>query len=357
MTTLIGSVSFSTTFNVLDNHDKLHEKLHWIKQRFNNSEFNKAIGIGHNHCVITAGYSYTKLINILNDRSDAIGILKLGTIYPLPEDIITNFLRSATQVLVLEDIEPYVENRVKAICHDAGIQAEVIGKTTGHISGVGETTKENIVDVLKSEFGLDLPDINYSSDPALQKGELEKTFCEDCPYTPTFEILSNVIEEIGEKPIIIAEPGCSVRLNAKPFEMLDIKYSMGSAIGLASGIAWSRSKIKPIAVCGDSSFFHTGINAFMNVIQNRIPIFIMVLDNSVAALTGYQTHPGTGYDIRGNETQKVDMADIARICGLSFVEVVTPDKPDAMKMAFYKALTIDELSFIVVRKPCPLIKK
>ncbi len=113
---------------------------------------------------------------------------------------------------------------------------------------------------------------------------LKKTFCDNCPYTPTFEILSKVISEIGEKPAIIAEPGCAVRLNAPPFEMLDIKYSMGSAIGIASGLAHSRSKVKPIAVCGDSSFFHTGINALMNVIQNRADIFILVLDNSVAAL-------------------------------------------------------------------------
>jgi indolepyruvate ferredoxin oxidoreductase alpha subunit len=311
------------------------------------------IGSGKSRCIIAAGYSYTKLMDILKKPTDEIGILKLGTIYPLPEEIIIDFLRSATQVLILEDNEPYIENKVKSICHDASLEVEVIGKTTGHIPRVGESTKESIANVLKSELCIKMPDVDFSDDSALKKGEMEKTFCDGCAYTPTFEVLSQVIRELGEKPIIIAEPGCAVRLNAPPFEMLDVKYSMGSAIGIASGLAWSKNK--PIAVCGDSSFFHTGINALMNVIQNRVPIFIMVLDNSVAALTGFQTHPGTGYDIKGNKTAKVDMADIARACGVPFVTTVTPDEPDNMKSVFIKALTMDDLSFVVVRKPCPLI--
>ena len=166
----------STTFNVLDNHNKLHEKLEKIRQRFCNSEFNKVIGDGKKHCVIASGFSYTKLMDVLGSETDGIGILKLATIHPLPDSIITNFLRSASQVLILEDNEPYVENKVKAICQDAGIQAEVIGKTTGHISRVGETTKEDIAQVLESEFGMNLPDTDDASDS--KDGELQKTFCD-----------------------------------------------------------------------------------------------------------------------------------------------------------------------------------
>ena len=347
----------STTFNVLDNHRKLHEKLNKIELRFRNSEFNKAIGDGCNKCIIAVGFSYTKLIDVLGDKIDGLGILKLGTIYPLPETTITHFLRSASQVLVLEDNEPYVENKIKAICHDADIRAEVIGKTTGHIPRVDEISRNDIVKVLKSEFRIDLSDKNQTDQRAMSKGELEKTFCDGCPYTPTFEVLRQVLDELGESPIIIAEPGCSVRLNAPPFEMLDVKYSLGSAIGIASGLAWSGTKNKPIAVCGDSSFFHTGINALMNVIQNRVSIFIIVLDNSVSALTGYQTHPGTGYDISGNPTAKVEIADIARLCGVPYVEVVSPDDLDMMRSAFRKAMISDDISFLVVKKPCPLIPK
>ena len=184
--------------------------------------------------------------------------------------------------------------------------------------------------------------------------ETQKTFCDDCPYTPTFQALSQVIEELGEEPVIIAEPGCGVKLNAPPFQMLDVKYSMGSAIGIASGLARARAGVKPIAVCGDSSFFHTGINGLVNVVENRVNLFILVLDNSVTALTGYQPHPGTGHDARGQETQAVKIEEIAKACHVPFVTVVDPDEPEAMRRAFRKGLTSDELSMVVVRKPCPL---
>ncbi|MGB9595989.1 MAG: thiamine pyrophosphate-dependent enzyme [Candidatus Poribacteria bacterium] len=346
----------STTFNVLDNHNKLHEKLNNIELRFKNSEFNDIIGDGCNKCVIAGGFSYTKLMDILGDKTYGLGILKLGTIHPIPEAIITHFLRSASQVLVLEDNEPYIENKVKAVCYDAGLGVEVIGKTTGHLPRVDEISRSDIAKVLRSEFKVDLPDANYADQKAMDKGELEKTFCDGCPYNPTFEVLRQILNELGENPIIIAEPGCSVRLNAPPFEMLDVKYSLGSAIGIASGLAWSRTKNKPIAICGDSSFFHTGINALMNVIQNRVSIFVMVLDNSVSALTGFQTHPGTGYDISGNQTAKVEIADIAKLCGVPYIEVVSPDDPNVMRSAFRKAMLSDDISFVVVKKPCPLIK-
>ena len=130
----------------------------------------------------------------------------------------------------------------------------------------------------------------------------------------------------------------------------------GGREGQSGGLARARAKIKPIAVCGDSSFFHTGVNGLMNVVENRVNIFIMVLDNSVTALTGYQPHPGTGWDAKGNKTEAVDIAEIARACHVPSVTIVEPDEPEAMKLAFRKGLTSDELSLVVVRKPCPLAK-
>ncbi len=339
----------STTFNVLDNHKKLHKKLIDIEQSFNESPFNKIINKNAKEYIITAGFAYQKLMNVFQQEfgtktPDDFAVLKLGTIFPLPKSLIKEFLKNAEKVLVLEDNEPYIENKVKEIAHDENIDVKVLGKTTGHVTRIGEFCLEPGFWKLEKQIG---------AIPA-DTGELEKTFCDNCPYTPTFEVLSQVIKEIGERPAIIAEPGCAVRLNAPPFEMLDIKYSMGSAIGIASGIAHSRSNIKPIAVCGDSSFFHTGMNALMNVIQNRVNIFILVLDNSVSALTGYQPHPGSGFDIRRRESVKIQIEDIARSCQVPSVAIVTPDDPEDMYFTFRRCLTSDDLSLVVVRKPCPL---
>ncbi len=339
----------STTFNVLDNHNKLHKKLDKIEQNFNASSFNIVINKDAKEYIITAGFTYHKLIDAFQQEfgtktPDGFAVLKLGTIFPFPKNLVKEFLKNADKVLVLEDNEPYIENKVKEIANEEDINVKVLGKTTGHVTRIGELCLEPGFWRLEKKIKA------LESDTS----ELEKTFCDNCPYTPTFEILSQVIAEIGENPAIIAEPGCAVRLNAPPFEMLDIKYSMGSAIGIASGLARSRSKVKPIAICGDSSFFHTGINALMNVIQNRADIFILVLDNSVSALTGYQPHPGSGYDIRNRKSVKIQIEDIARSCLVPFVAVTTPDNPEDMHFTFRRCLTSDELSLVVVRKPCPL---
>jgi len=342
----------STTFNVLENHRKLHEKLNKLSLSFENSPFNSIIGNNRRHCIIAAGFTYSKLPD---KKLDDFSILKLGTINPIPRNLIADFLKDAEAVLILEENEPYIENKIKTIVQDARLNIQVFGKTTGHIQRVGEITQNDIYQAMKSVAnGKTQVSFNISQTQVSEK--TQKTFCEGCPFTPTFEVLSKVIKEIGENPVIIAEPGCSVKLNAPPFEMLDVKYSLGSAIGIASGLARSRAGIKPIAVCGDSSFFHTGINALMNVVTNGTNIFIMVLDNAVTAFTGYQTHPGTGKDIRGNSTIAINIDEIARACQVPYVAVVNPDDQDMMRQEFRSAITSDELSLIVVRKPCPLAK-
>jgi indolepyruvate ferredoxin oxidoreductase alpha subunit len=370
----------STTFNVLENHKKLHDKLEQLERRFESSPFNKIVGTNARQFVIAAGFTYSKLVDALGPEPDGFAVFKLGTVNPLPRDMVTNFLSGAKRVVVLEDNEPYVESKIKAIAYDADLNVQVLGKTTGHVPREGELSKEDITRTINAEYGTlrnkgdacVAPTSNIqhpassiqhpasstqhpaSSTQHPVSSETKRSFCDGCPYTPTFQALSQVIEELGEEPVVIAEPGCAVRLNAPPFEMLDVKYSMGSAIGIASGLARARAQIKPIAVCGDSSFFHTGVTGLMNMAENRANIFIMVLDNSVTALTGYQPHPGTGRDARGRETQAVEIAEIARACHVPFVTVVDPDDTEAMRLAFRRGLTSDELSLVVVRKPCPL---
>jgi indolepyruvate ferredoxin oxidoreductase alpha subunit len=337
----------STTFNVIENHRELHHKLELMGEYFSNSRFNKIIKADGDGYIIAAGFAYNKLMDALNGKKDKFSVFKLGTINPLPGDLIIQFLNEAESVIVLEDNEPYLENKIKAILHDAGLNTEVLGKTTGNIPREGEISNIHIEALMSNAPGLKSHTQRVST-------ETQKSFCEGCPYIPAFQALSHVIEELGEKPVIIAEPGCGVRLNAPPFEMLDVKYSMGSAIGIASGIAKARAGVKPIAVCGDSSFFHTGVNSLMNVITNRANIFIMVLDNAVTALTGYQPHPGTGVDAKGRETESVDIAEIAKACNVPFVDVVDPDETETIQAALRKGLTSDELSMVIIRKACPL---
>lgn len=339
----------STTFNVLDNHRGLHRKLENIRESFEISPFNVQInGLGTELHIITSGFTFTKLVQAFIDEfgtasPEGFAVLKLGTIYPIPTNTVVRFLKGSKSVLVLEDNEPYIEEKVKAIAKDANLGVQVMGKNSGHVPRVGDLLIRPGFWRLSGEIEIQEP-----------SSQLERTFCDGCPYTPTFKVLSEVIVELGQKPVIIAEPGCAVRLNAPPFEMLDVKYSLGSAIGIASGLALSSANVKPIAVCGDSSFFHTGVNALFNAAQNKVNIFVLVLDNSVTALTGYQPHPGTGHNIRGDKTIAVKIEEIAKVSNVSSISVVDPDDEDVMRSEFRKAMGSDGLCLVVVRKPCPL---
>lgn len=339
----------STTFNVLNNHKNLHRKLDKIRESFESSPFNARIdSSGSNLSIIASGFTFTKLVRAFieefgTERPVGFAVLKLGTIYPIPVNTIIRFLQGSDSVLVLEDNEPYIEEKVKAVSNEANLNIRVMGKNTGHVPRVGDLLIKPGFWKLNREIEIQSP-----------SSQLEKTFCDGCPYTPTFKVLSEVIDELGQRPVIIAEPGCAVRLNAQPFEMLDVKYSLGSAIGIASGIALSRANVKPIAVCGDSSFFHTGVNALFNAVQNKANVFVLVLDNSVSALTGYQPHPGTGYNIRGDKIDAIKLEDIAKISNVPSVSVVNPDDEDTMRSEFRKAMSSDKLCLIVVRKSCPL---
>lgn len=337
----------STTFNVLDNHKKLHEKLGNLEQRFADSQFNEVMGEPGQRGIIAAGNTYSKLLEAFKVKPDDFSILKLGTINPLPAKVIRKFLDGTKSVMILEDNEPYVENKVRAIAHEAHLDIEIFGKLDGHIPREGELS------VAILEHIINQADDEEFTPKSQVSSTTQKSFCDGCPYTPIFQALSEVIAELGENPVIIAEPGCGVKLNSPPFEMLDVKYSMGSAIGIAAGLARARAGIKPIAVCGDSSFFHTGVNGLLNTVGSKQGFFILILDNSVAALTGYQTHPGTGKNARGQETKAIDIAEIARICHVPSVCVVDPDESEPMKAAFRDALVLDGLSVVVARKPCP----
>lgn len=345
----------STTFNVLENHKTLHEKLDELAIKYCALPFNKITGKNKDRRIIAAGFAYSKLLDTYNSELDDFLTFKLGTINPIPKPLIVGFLSDAKEVLILEDNEPYVENKIRSISHTAGLKVRIAGKITGHVPREGELDAESIRRAVDSTFKEEVQLSTISQGQVSEK--TSKTFCDGCPFTLTFEVLSRVISELGENPVIIAEPGCGVKLNAPPFEMLDVKYSMGSAIGIASGLARAREGIKPIAVCGDSSFFHTGINALANIATNRADIFIIVLDNAVAAFTGYQTHPGTGKDVRGNVATAIDIGEVARAFQIPYVSVVNPDDTENMRMEFRKALISDELSLVIIRKPCPLARE
>ncbi|MBI4552482.1 MAG: hypothetical protein HY710_09475, partial [Candidatus Latescibacteria bacterium] len=179
---------------------------------------------------------------------------------------------------------------------------------------------------------------------------------ENCPYTPVFEMLRGLSTDLGLHPVYVVDPGCAVKISTPPFEMLDVKYSMGSSIGIASGLVLAGVTDPVVAVIGDSDFFHLAVNALFNAAHHRTNILVLVLDNATTALSGFQPTPGLSIDALGHETPALSIERIVEACPVDLIRTIDPWDADATRDALRTGLTSPGLRVLVFRSPCPYIE-
>lgn len=358
-----------STDNAVSLHRLLHEKLERVAREFDASPFNLVEGVG-DEGVIACGFADRKARNVLArwGRGGAFRWLRLGTLYPLPKATLRAFLRSVRRVLVLEEGEPFVESRLKALAQDSGISVWVHGKEDGLVAREGELFEWQIAEAFAAFSPGSLSTEDHDRDGEIARLNARRKegkppgylttaegLCNGCPYIPTFEALRDVLEERGEEAIFLADPGCGVRLRLAPFHMLDVKYSLSSCIGIATGIARGDPSRRVIAFPGDSAFFHSGITDLINAAYNRVRILVLVLDNGTTALSGFEPHPGVGLTATGEPTRVIRIEELARACGVDFVRVVNPREAQGIRQTFREALAWDDLAVVVARDPCPFV--
>jgi indolepyruvate ferredoxin oxidoreductase alpha subunit len=284
-------------------------------------------------------------------------VLTLGTPYPLPHTIVDPFLQRADPILVVEETAPIVERAMRAEAQLLGCTASIYGRDTGHLPGAGELSAADIAQALRRlPAGLS-SSVDQVGDRAMPS---RRSLCEGCPYVPVFGALLSAVEQRGgrENAIIIGDPGCMVRAQLPPYELLDVKYSLGSSIGTAIGLSVGQKLVPEqlrhvIALCGDSGLLHSGLNALIDAAQLDATMLVIVLDNRVTALTGGQPHAGTGATLRGGTVPGVDLAELARAAGVRTTRVVESQDEEALGKAFSSALWQRGLSVVIARGACP----
>jgi indolepyruvate ferredoxin oxidoreductase alpha subunit len=338
--------------HVVELHRDLHATLDDVQTLFEESPLNKKHGKGRQG-VIAAGFAYHKLQQVLSQcDGPPLALLGLSTIHPLPETQVLGFLRSLDTTLVLEETAPFLETQVQALAQRAGLTLPVYGRLSGHVPREGELFDLQITQALG---GL-LPDWPWPSfEPGSRIMPSRQPLCEDCPYIPAFEALLAVMERQGGRDafIVTGETGCMVRSQLPPYELLDVKYGMGSSIGLAGGLARAGLPQKLIALCGDSALLHSGLGELIDAAQAGISLLIVVLANETTALSGGQPHPGTAHDARGKPRSPVDLAALVRAAGIDMVCVVDPDDRQATEAALEAALTPGALAVVIAHRACP----
>lgn len=288
--------------------------------------------------------------------------LKIGMVHPLPEERIKEFLEKVERVLVLEELDPFVETEVMRIAYLLNKKVEILGKFDKTLSLIGNYSFEKIKNALEVLLKTEL---ESGQDPKILKRakELEvkrpTSFCTGCPHRGTYFALNKAIKNLKYKKdeiIITGDIGCTILGISKPFESCWTEVAMGASIGLAQGFKWAGIKKPVIATIGDSTFFHAGIPPLINAVYQKVPLTIIILDNGWTAMTGFEENPGT-INLDGSSTKRIDIVEICRGCGIEDIKVIDPYQSEKATDAIMKAIEYPGISVIVSRRECALQAK
>jgi indolepyruvate ferredoxin oxidoreductase alpha subunit len=267
---------------------------------------------------------------------DRVGILKVGTTWPLPEDFVLEHLKHVDRILFIEEVDPFLENNVKETyaqnCLDLGPKA-FSGKANKIVPDVGELNPEIVTHAI-----MNLLDVPYEARPAEYTQLVHEAvselvparalgFCPGCPHRATYWAIKVALALDGNGGFVLGDIGCySLGMGPSGFGQMKTLHAMGSGAGLACGFGQlDRFGLEQpvLAVCGDSTFYHAAMPALANAYYNGASFLLLLLDNSATAMTGFQPHPGTGMTATGNEAPVIDLKAICEVFGAR-VEVVDP---------------------------------
>lgn len=336
------------------------DRLAKIQKAFNNISFNQLdLKEGAKLGIITCGISHGYALEAIKwlGIEDKVSVLKVGTPYPLPDELTRQLLGSVSQVLVVEETEPFVEDEVKVIAEDAGILADIHGKDMLPI--VGELSTRLVAEAL-SELSEAQPPIDFAQLDKIRDETASllpfrpPTMCAGCPHRGSFyaiNIASNRVErETGLKPVLTGDIGCYALGANPPLSGEHTAVCMGAGFGIATGLAKVQDA-PVIAHLGDSTFFHSGMAPMINAVFNNANLTMVVFDNSTTGMTGFQPNPGAPT----SEGTRVAIEDIARAAGVKFVELVDAFDISGFVETLERAIKHDGPSFIVARRLCNII--
>ncbi|MGC8837629.1 MAG: indolepyruvate ferredoxin oxidoreductase subunit alpha [Anaerolineae bacterium] len=266
--------------------------------------------------------------------------LKLGMTYPLPKALLRELVSGVEQVVVIEELDPFLEEQIKAM----GIPCR--GKDI--FPAVGELTTA-VIERCAAEAGL-LPKEAVRGARDVAPKDLparSPILCPGCPHRTTFYLLSRMKEVV-----VAGDIGCYNLGALPPFNATDTMGAMGASVGVAHGFDVAGIPDPFVAVIGDSTFFHAGIPPLLNIVHNGGKSTVVILDNHTTAMTGHQDHPGVGFKLGGKPAPKVDIEAVVRACGVQDVHKVDAFDVKAVQKALKEALAYDGPSVVIVDGPC-----
>ena len=289
--------------------------------------------------VICAGVTYQYVREALPEAS----LLKLGMVWPLPHNLIREFSRKVKQLYVVEELDPFIEDQVKAL----GISCQGKGLT----SLCGELSPGRIRDAfVKAGIIPAAATAPLSLEPVPPR---PPNMCPGCPHRGLFYELNRA------NAYVTGDIGCYTLGFMPPLNAMDTCVCMGASISMGSGIVRAlapEEQKRVVAVIGDSTFLHTGVNSLMEMAWNKAPATVVILDNRITAMTGRQENPASGFTLSGEQAEEVNIPALCKALGIKHVRTVDPYDLDATRQAVREEMERPEPSVVITNRPCVLIK-
>lgn len=341
------------------NRLKMIERFARIKEAVDTLPYNQLKLVnGARYGVVGCGISYGYAMEALRwlGLEDKVSVLKIGTPHPLPEKMVKQFLSSVPEVLVIEELEAFVENHLKILAQENGIKVKIHGKDMVPAANELSTRKatEAMMQLTGATAPVDFARIDtVTRETASMLPERPPTMCAGCPHRSSFHAINaatrKVKKDLGEK-VLTGDIGCYSLGVYAPLNAYDTALCMGSGFGIANGVARGVN-VPVVGHLGDSTFFHSGITPMIDAVFNQTNVTMVVLDNSATSMTGFQPHPGSP----GNGREGIKPEDVARACGVKFVEVVNCFDLKQTVETLEKAVRFEGPAVVVSRGLCAIL--
>ena len=300
--------------------------------------------------IITAGMPFLSVMDVLSDVSDKPDILKLGMIYPLPRSLIRHFLKTHSEIRIIEELDDILEKDIKSLAFDEALPVRIVGKMDSE-DWVGEYTPDKVHAILSGTWpGLVRTASAIGDTDQVAVPRRPPQLCPGCGHRSAFHAIKKALKDTD---ITVADIGCHTLGFLPPYQVGQLLMCMGASCGIGAGLSLFNSERKVVAFLGDSTFYHAGLPGIINAVFNHHPFTLILMENGTTAMTGHQDHAGSGRNF--NEvTDKIPVRKLLEGLGVKHIFEADTYRQSVLTELVQKALEIPEFSVVIARHPCML---
>ncbi len=299
--------------------------------------------------VITVGCPFLSLMDTLGDLPKKPDILKIGVVHPLPHEAIARFLSTHREVKILEELDDFVEQQIKALAYERGIPVKIIGKLSDE-DWMGEYTPEKVEEVLRRCWPDLLPPPKKLPEVFVQAPGRPAQMCPGCGHRSAFHAIKIALKK---DDITVADIGCHSLGYLEPYRMGQVLLCMGHVLGTSAGLSLFNESRPVVGFIGDSTFFHAGLPGIVNAIYNKHNFTLILMENGTTAMTGHQDHAATGKNFR-EVVDKIPVMQVLKGLGVTDIQEIDAYQQAKLTEMVKGAVQRPGFKVIIAKHPCML---